>query len=312
MTRLGLGLAALGRPAYITLGHGRDFVDRSVPAMEAQAHRVLDAAYAAGIRYFDAARSYGRSEVFLRSWLERTGYPDAVVGSKWGYRYTGDWQLSAPAHEVKDHSVAAFRAQSEESLALLDGHLALYQIHSATPESGVLRDVAVLDALAGMRARGIRIGVSVSGTSQDETIRRALEIERDGHPLFASVQATWNPLERGAEAALIEAHTGGRAVLIKEALANGRLGPRGAEGQQGALAELAREKGAGPDAVAIACALAQPWVDVVLLGASTEAQLASNVRAPLIRLSAADLARLETLRLESETYWRQRAALPWN
>lgn len=312
VSRLGLGLAALGRPAYITVGHGGDFADRSVAAMEAQAHRVLDAAYAAGIRYFDAARSYGRAEAFLGSWLERTGHDDAVVGSKWGYRYTGHWQLSAPAHEVKDHSLAAFREQLQESLALLDGRLALYQIHSATPESGVLQDGAVLDALAELRERGIRIGVSVSGPSQPESIRRALEIERDGRPLFASIQATWNLLERSAGPALAEAHAAGRAVLIKEALANGRLGPRGAEGQHGALAELAREKGASADAVAIACALAQPWADVVLLGASTEEQLASNLRAVEISLSAEELARLEELKRESVTYWRERAALPWN
>src|SRR5918912_963181 len=96
LTRLGLGLAALGRPAYITLGHDRDFPEgRSVQAMEAHAHRMLDRAFAAGIRYFDAARSYGRAEQFLRSWIDARGLAPAsvVVGSKWGYRYTGDWQV---------------------------------------------------------------------------------------------------------------------------------------------------------------------------------------------------------------------------
>ena len=62
---LGLGMAALGRPGYINLTHASDFADRSVGAMEAQAHAVLDAAYARGVRYFDAARSYGRAEAFL-------------------------------------------------------------------------------------------------------------------------------------------------------------------------------------------------------------------------------------------------------
>jgi aryl-alcohol dehydrogenase-like predicted oxidoreductase len=57
-TRLGLGLAALGRPAYINLGHAEDLpADRGVDALERRAHLVLDAAYEAGIRYFDAARS---------------------------------------------------------------------------------------------------------------------------------------------------------------------------------------------------------------------------------------------------------------
>ena len=67
---IGLGLAALGRPGYITVGHAADLgADRSRDAMERGAHRVLDAAYANGVRYFDAARSYGLAESFLASWL---------------------------------------------------------------------------------------------------------------------------------------------------------------------------------------------------------------------------------------------------
>ena len=62
----GLGLAALGRPGYINLGHAADLhADYDVAAMEGRAHAVLDAAHAAGVRYFDAARSYGRAEEFL-------------------------------------------------------------------------------------------------------------------------------------------------------------------------------------------------------------------------------------------------------
>ncbi|MFL5837011.1 MAG: hypothetical protein ACJ76K_10565, partial [Solirubrobacteraceae bacterium] len=50
VTAIGLGLAALGRPGYLTIGHGRDLgPDRSVEAMERHAHEVLDAAYAGGI-----------------------------------------------------------------------------------------------------------------------------------------------------------------------------------------------------------------------------------------------------------------------
>ena len=43
--------------------------DSDVAAMERHAHEVLDAACEAGVRYFDAARSYGRGEEFLASWL---------------------------------------------------------------------------------------------------------------------------------------------------------------------------------------------------------------------------------------------------
>ncbi len=313
-TRLGLGLAALGRPAYIDVGHGDDFPDGRAPeAMERRTHEVLDAAWAAGIRYFDAARSYGRAEAFLRSWIDaRKLAPRAlVVASKWGYRYVGAWQLDAPRHEVKDHSLAALEAQLAESRGLLGPYLALYQIHSATPETGVLRDGAVLDALARLRDAGVRIGVTASGPAQAATLRAALAVRRGGRPLFAAVQATWNLLERSAEDALREAHASGRTVVVKEALANGRLGPRGDAGTSGPLALFARDLGATPDALAIAAALARPWADVVLLGATTPAQAASNLRALELRGGPALLARLDRMREDPAAYWSRRAQLPW-
>jgi aryl-alcohol dehydrogenase-like predicted oxidoreductase len=314
LTRLGLGLAALGRPAYITLGHGEDLGERRGAAdLEARAHAVLDAAYEAGIRYADAARSYGRAEDFLRSWLVARGRTarDVVVGSKWGYRYVGAWRLDAVVHEVKDHSLGALRAQLAESDERLGPWLSLYQIHSATPESGVLADGAVLDALAALRDRGVRVGVTVSGVSQATTVREALAVRRGGAPLFQAVQATWNVLERSAEAALAEAHGAGVTVIVKEALANGRLTARGDAARAGPLAEASRELSATPDALALAAALAQPWADVVLLGAATVDQLRSNLRALDVPSGRALVERFAPFTEPAGDYWSRRSRLPW-
>src|SRR5207253_4205230 len=98
VTPIGFGLAAVGRPGYITLGRDHDLgQDRSVEALERRAHEVLSAAYDAGIRYFDAARSYGFAERFLSSWLQqrKLSPTDVTVGSKWGYTYVGDWRVDA-------------------------------------------------------------------------------------------------------------------------------------------------------------------------------------------------------------------------
>src|SRR5215831_8818071 len=114
VTPLGLGLAALGRPGYINLGHAADLAhDYDVAAMEARAHAVLDTAWAAGVRYFDAARSYGRAEEFLGRWLAARGIApaDVTVGSKWGYTYTAGWNVAAEQHEVKEHSFPVLRRQ---------------------------------------------------------------------------------------------------------------------------------------------------------------------------------------------------------
>ena len=46
VSRMGLGLAALGRPGYINLGHASDLAGRTqVASLERLTHNVLDAAY---------------------------------------------------------------------------------------------------------------------------------------------------------------------------------------------------------------------------------------------------------------------------
>jgi aryl-alcohol dehydrogenase-like predicted oxidoreductase len=314
VTGLGLGLAALGRPGYIDLGRDDDLgSERDVASMERRAHEVLDAAYDAGVRYVDAARSYGRAEAFLASWLDARGLgPDEVtVGSKWGYTYTADWRTDAEIHEVKDHSLATLRRQVAESRALLGDRLALYQIHSATLESGVLEDRGVLRDLARLRDDGLVIGLSVSGPRQAETIRRALEVDAGGASPFGAVQATWNVLEPSAGPALAEAHAAGWGVLVKEAMANGRLGPRGEGPHRAVLDRVAGVHGASVDAVAIAAALANPWAGVVLSGAVTPGQLRSNASALDLRLGDDELAELGSLAVSPEAYWRTRSELAW-
>ncbi|MET7418983.1 aldo/keto reductase [Dactylosporangium sp. NPDC005555] len=284
-TRIGLGLAAVGRPGYINLGRDRDLPpDRSVEALRARSHELLDAAYAAGIRYFDVARSYGLAEEFLAGWLGDRR--DVVVGSKWGYTYTAGWRVDAPVHEAKDHSVATFDRQVAETLALFGDRLDLYQIHSVTPESTALTDPALHGRLADLAASGVTVGLSTSGPHQADAIRAALRVQVGGEPLFRSVQATWNPLEPSAGEALAEAHADGRTVIIKESLANGRLADR--------------------DADAIAAALRRPWATVVLSGAATTAQLASNLRA----LDITDPGPLPAAEPPAG-YWRHRASLAW-
>ena len=296
VTRIGLGLAALGRPAYITLGRDVDLgSERARSTMEHRCHDMLDAAYGAGIRYVDAARSYGRAEEFLASWLRpRAIAPGALtVGSKWGYRYVGDWDIAAAVHETKDHSLAMFRDQLPQTSALLGPHLDLYQVHSATLESGVLDDHDVLHALAELSDSGVAIGLTVSGPRQADVVRHALELGVEGVNPFSTVQATWNVLEPSVGPALEEARARGWGVLVKEALANGRLTARGDDRCHRTCCKTwRRAHGASVDQVAIAAALGQPWADVVLSGAVTPAQLESNLAALELTLTGEDWDRL--------------------
>lgn len=311
VSRIGLGLAALGRPAYITSGRAADLPDRSVAGLRAQAFSVLDAAYGAGLRYFDAARSYGRAEEFLGDWITERGHRDAVTGSKWGYRYTGEWRLDARQQEVKEHSLAMFTSQLAETRARLGETLALYQVHSLTEDSGVLIDRDLLAALASLRDSGVLIGLSTSGPRQGETLRRALAVTIDGTPLFAAAQVTWNLLEPSVGGAAGEAAEAGLVILVKEAVANGRLAPGGdAAGPSGALSSLAASQHVGPDALALAAALAQPWATVVLSGAVTAAQLTANLAA--LSVSGAAGALDLDLAEPADAYWAARSARSWS
>jgi aryl-alcohol dehydrogenase-like predicted oxidoreductase len=309
-TRIGLGLAAVGRPGYINLGRDTDLpAERTVDAMRERAHQVLDAAYAQGVRYFDAARSYGRSEEFLAAWLRgRPEVRDVVIGSKWGYTYTADWRTDADVHEVKDHSAATYDRQIAETRELLGTRLDLYQIHSVTPDSPALTDRALHDRLAELAADGVTIGLSTSGPEQPAAVRAALAVTVDGIPLFASVQSTYNLLEPSAGVALAEAHDAGCSVIVKEAMANGRLAHQEAGSP---LAGIAEETGASLDALALAAVLHQPWVGIVLSGAASAGQLTSNLAASGVRLDADQFARLTALAEPASAYWRHRADLPW-
>jgi aryl-alcohol dehydrogenase-like predicted oxidoreductase len=302
MSEIGLGLAALGRPAYINLGHAADLgEDRSPDALRERTHQVLDHAYTRGVRYFDAARSYGLAEDFLGSWLRSRNPGDVFVASKWGYTYTAGWRIDAAEHEVKNLTVGTLRRQLAETRVHLGAWLRLYQIHSATVESGVLEDREVLAELAALRETGVRIGLTATGARQSDTIDAAIATGA-----FDAVQATWNLHERSAGDALDRANAAGMRVIVKEAVANGRLTAGAAPP---ALASAARERGATPDALAIAAALAQPWSDVVLSGASTEAMLDSNLAARGLDVEPDLLAELAE---PPDEYWSTRSELSWN
>jgi aryl-alcohol dehydrogenase-like predicted oxidoreductase len=319
--QLGLGMAALGRPGYVTLNHAADLGGNYDPAaMELRAHQILDEVLDAGIRYVDVARSYGRAEEFLATWLRKREIKpgEVTVASKWGYTYTAGWSTSATQHEIKDHSLAAFNRQCAESIGRLGPYLSVYQIHSVTSEGKTLDDGALIDAIAGLRERGIRAGLSVSGAGQDAAIRRAIEVRRDGERVFDSVQATWNLFERGAESALADAHDAGMRVVVKEVLANGRLTHANRNADEvfaplvARIREVAESRDTTIEVVALRAALARRWADVVLTGAATVDQIRSSVAAAELAYDSEVDDQLRSISIDSSEYWRGRTRFTWN
>eukprot|EP00798_Chlamydomonas_sp_ICE-L_P022700 gene22700-29856_t len=313
---IGLGLAALGRPGYINLGHEKDMPsDKSVDAMRSQAALVMDAAWKSGIRYYDVARSYGKAEEFLSSWLKTQEHihAEVMVGSKWGYRYTADWRVDTGGepHEVKEHTKPNLVKQTGETDEYLGGQLNLYQIHSATLDSGVLDSAEVLGELARIKStKGWRIGLSLSGVQQAETLRKAMQVEiPGGGRLFDCVQATWNLMEQSCGEALLEAREAGMDVIVKEAMTNGRIL------QRNDLQLMAKELGVPPDALALAAVILQPFQPMVLSGAATVPHVQSNAAALELASSLDEevVAKLMSALLQNpQEYWSERSALSWN
>jgi aryl-alcohol dehydrogenase-like predicted oxidoreductase len=185
----------------------------------------------------------------------------------------------------------------------------------------VLDDDRVLDALAGLRDNdALTVGITTSGPDQTVVVRKALEIERDGRRLFGSVQTTWNLLERSAGPALAEAHDEGMLVIVKEALANGRLTARNDDPAfapaRARLHEMAAQHGTDVSTIALAAAVSRPWADVVLSGAATVEHLKANLAAATIAGAIGETGTADDVLAESteppETYWSVRRALSWN
>jgi aryl-alcohol dehydrogenase-like predicted oxidoreductase len=307
LARFGLHLAPAARPGSVHLGGDAGLLAaRPAGALRARTHQLLNAAYDRGVRYIDTACSYGLAEEFLADWLRaRPKARDVVIGSTGRYTSTAGWSIHAEAHEARDHGIRAYDRQLARTRALLGNRLGLYQIHSASPDSSALTDPVLHEWLAALAAEGVTIGLSTSGPGQADVIRTALTIAVSGRPLFASVQATYNLLERSAGEPLAEAHDAGCTIIVKDALAGGLLTDRHTRGPAAAqLRVTAQEANVSCDAVAIAAVLAQPWADVVLSPAATVEQLTSNLTAADLRLNPCQLNRLAQL---TKAYWAHRS-----
>ncbi|MFD0412087.1 aldo/keto reductase [Kitasatospora sp. NPDC127116] len=202
---LGLGLIGIGRPWPAP--------DSAVRPPE-QARALLDRAIDLGIRFFDTAAAYGRSEAVLGEYLADLPAgrrDDLVIATKCGETWP------APEGARPDHSPGALETSFERSRQLL-GRVDLLQLHKCAVED--LRDERLLAWFEGLRASGEvgAVGVSVSS---EEALRAALAVD-----VFDTVQFPANPANAGFAAAYGEA---GRShlPLLNRPMASGALAGAG-------------------------------------------------------------------------------------
>lgn len=316
MTKIGLGLAAIGRPEYINLRKTNDS-NKSEAIYKKRAMDLLDYAYDKGLRNFDTAPSYGKGEDYLIEWYKQHNYQDLNISTKWGYTYVANWEIGySGAHEIKEHSLEKLQEQWPKSKQLLPA-LGIYQIHSATFDSGVLTNQEVLNELFRIKKEtGIKIGLSVSGPEQNSIVKTAAEKKVEGQLLFDSFQVTYNILESTTHQTLKKILEQGKTVIVKEALANGRLFRHKDYPHYGnlyhALESMAKYHKVGVDAIALRYIMDYLGPTLVLSGVSNSTQLDENLKVNDFKLNRKEIQTLSEFSVDGQSYWNERKQLVWN
>ncbi|WP_299062705.1 aldo/keto reductase [uncultured Polaribacter sp.] len=313
--QLALGTAALGRPQYINIR--QESCDNSnLNTFREQSFGVLEEAYNLGIRYFDTAPGYGLAEELVLEWLNTKNDNTIEIGTKWGYTYTANFDANATVHEVKEHSFKKLNEQWFFSKQLLP-YLKVYQIHSATLETGVLENTAVLEELMFLKKEHhLKIGLTTTGANQVEVIKKALAILVDGKPVFDLFQVTYNFLDQSLLKVLEELNRLKKSIVIKEALANGRVfrneNYTHYNKMYTALESIAAKHNVGVDAICLKYCVQTIPKSTILSGVSSIKQLHQNLKMNSFTLSSTDIETLNSFKISADAYWSERKQLQWN
>lgn len=315
MKQLGFGTAAIGRPHYINIRDSENNFN-SIEDFKNQGAQLVERAYQKGIRYFDTAPGYGIAEEILADWLKTKKDNSIEIATKWGYIYTANFDVSATTHEIKDHSLKNLKVQWSESRSLLP-FLTTYQIHSATFETGVLKNMEVLHFLAQLKSdHHLKIGLTTSGANQLDVLKFGADVINDGIQLFDAFQVTYNVFDQSLYSFSNELIKNGKRIIIKEALANGRVFKNDRyphySSFYSAVQNMAEKYEVGTDAIALRFCIdtLQPYS--VLSGASTSPQLDQNLHVDNFQLDPEEIVLLKSFAVNPEAYWKERKQLGWN
>jgi aryl-alcohol dehydrogenase-like predicted oxidoreductase len=290
------------------------------------AARQLDLCLDAGVNLVDTANVYsaGLSEEILGEVLR--GRRDRVLVATKARMAMGDGPNDAglSRHHLIHECEASLRRMQVD-------HIDLYQVHEWDGVTPLEETLEALDTL--LRQGKIRYaGCSNYGGWQ---LMKALGVsDRHGYRRFVSQQIHYTLQAREAEHELIPiAVDQGVGVLVWSPLAGGllsgkyRRGVQPPEGSRGltdwneppvhdegklydivdALVEIGEAHGVSAAQVALAWVLGRPGVASVIVGARTEEQLADNLAAAQLELSAAERDRLDAVSTTPlpYPYWHQ-------
>jgi aryl-alcohol dehydrogenase-like predicted oxidoreductase len=300
----------------MTFGGSIDEVWGQIGALQQDAvDAIVRDALAAGINFIDTADIYafGESETLLGRSLRNLGVKrsDVVIATKvLGIMGKSPNDRSASRGHIMDSVRASLdRLQTD--------HIDLYQIHGTDAVTPIDETMRALDDLV---SQGLVRYVGVSNW-QAWRIMKALGIaERRGWARFDSLQAYYTIAGRDLEREIVPLLTEEKVGLmvwspLAGGLLSGKFGP-GANGPEGArratfdfppvnrdrawdcvaaMRTIGDAHGVSVARVALAWLLAKPYVSTVIIGAKNSEQLADNIAATTLSLSAEEMATLDAV-----------------
>ena len=307
VSRLALGTMTFGHYSFATFHANVD---------QATADRMVGLALDAGVNLFDSAEGYGQgqSEEVLAAALKRANARDrALIATK-----VSTFAADADDPDLSRLSYRHVVGNAEAALRRLGTDwIDLYQLHApdfVTPWEETLR------ALDDLVSRGLVRYVGWSNFPAWHAARGQGIQELRGYLPFASAQIYYSVIGREAEHEILPyCRAAGLGTLIWSPLAGGfltgkytRADPSGEGGRRAAFSvppvdperaydavdrmrAIADGRGVPVAHVAYAWLLAKPEVSSVIVGASKPEQLADNLAAADLVLTAEELATLDAV-----------------
>jgi len=306
VSSLCLGAMTFGEPAPGSMMHG-------IAADEATAHRLMDRAVEAGVNFLDTADVYGNdglSERVVGRWLKASQKRNStVVATKFRF---GMGPAPNDRGGSRFHIVQAVDASLQR---LQTDRIDLYQIHMQDADVAEEETLRALDDLVSA-GKVLYIGCSnyaayrlvdsvwlsrvhhrerfVTLQAQYSLVERGLE--REHVPLCLKFDLgipPWSPLAGGFLSGKVRRDQapppGTRLDKYKERLPKDERSWRILE----AVDAVSKELKATPSQVSLAWLLHKPAVSSVIFGARSLEQLDDNLRAADLKLTPAQVARLD-------------------
>jgi aryl-alcohol dehydrogenase-like predicted oxidoreductase len=306
-TQLGEGGPRVSRIAFGNWSAGGDWGSVDYDAAIAATRAALDL----GITLFDTARAYGfgAAEELLGDALQPeilSARESLFIATKGGLREHG-------GGPVRDSSPAALRRDLEDSLrSLATDYIDLYQVHWPDPAVPIAETAETLQSFVD-EGKVRYVGVSNYDAREMTAFQQVRPVD--------TIQPPYHMFRRDIEASILPfAQEHGIGVLVYGPMAHGLLSGRMTEDTAFAaddwrsksdmfrgsafrqnlavvrqLDAFASDRGITIAQLAIAWTLANPAVDVAIVGARSPEQIAQTAPAADVRLSPEDLVTIDLI-----------------